>query len=76
MLDIIGKQYKMNAQCMLISIALICIFAGTSEGRTFKLGLMCPKSHLRLGWDITIAAALKGIEKAQKDGFLLDHTMQ
>ena len=52
------------------------IWTCTIEGRIFRLGLLCPKTHLRLGWDITAAAAYKGIENAQKEGYLPDHAVQ
>ena len=54
----------------------LCTAADQVSGRTFKLGLLCPKSHIRLGWDITVAAAYQAINKAHRDGILADHEIE
>ncbi|KAK2163896.1 hypothetical protein LSH36_72g00037 [Paralvinella palmiformis] len=57
---------------------LLCLWmvAGPVNGRNFKLGLLCPKSHIRLGWDITVVAAYKAIETANMNGILTNHTVE
>ena len=46
-----------------------------ADTKTFKLGLMCPRKHLRLGWDINAAAASMAIEKAKRDNLIPGHNV-
>ena len=59
--------------CILLTILLV--IPDITEARTFKLGLMCPRKHIRLGWDINAAAASLAIEKAHEDNLLPGHNI-
>lgn len=45
-------------------------------GRVFKLGLMGPRRHIRLGWDTNAAAASMAVERVERDGLLPGHHLQ
>ena len=42
----------------------------------FRLGLMCPRTHIRLGWDTNAAAATMAIDKAKNDGLMADYDVE
>jgi hypothetical protein len=56
----------------LAAIAIILAALAQAQQTHFKLGLLCPRSHIRLGWDTNAAAATMAIAQAQQDGLLAD----
>ena len=63
---------------VLKTMTTLFLIVGTIEvadTKTFKLGLMCPRKHLRLGWDINAAAASMAIEKAKRDNLIPGHNV-
>ena len=65
--------FQRNIRIFLILVTILLTIPDITETRTFKLGLMCPRKHIRLGWDINAAAATLAIEKAQEDNLMPGH---
>ena len=60
----------------LTMIILCTIMWVKAEARDFKLGLMMPRKHIRLGWDINAAGATMAIDRAEQEGLLGNHTVR
>ena len=44
--------------------------------KEYKLGMMSPFKHIRLGWDINAAAATMAVQKAEEDGILGNNSIR
>ena len=69
-------HYRYNMGFTRYCVFFLLALSHFADGKTFKLGLMCPRRHLRLGWDINAAAATLAIEKAQRDNLLPGHQIE
>lgn len=57
----------------------ICIFlslVGFIWSREFRLGMLSPFRHPRLGWENNAAAASLAVKRARKEGLLEGHTIK
>ena len=61
---------------MWITITSLFLCLGTLEAKEYRLGMLSPLSHIRLGWDINIAAASEAIKQAEADGILNGFTVK
>lgn len=61
--------------CKLILRFLTPLF-GTCLAADFKLGMLSPFKHPRLGWVNNAAAATIAIDKAKSDGLLQGHNIR
>lgn len=61
-----------------IIFRLIWLFVNVRpvNSKTFKLGMMSPFRHPRLGWEINAAAATIAVETAQSDGLVSEHNIR
>lgn len=57
---------------VLLSFGLISLVINTE----FKLGMLSPFRHPRLGWENNAAAATIAVDKAQKEGLLVGHNIR
>ena len=61
----------------LVAVALMLLLCvGPALAREFRLGMLHPRKHIRLGWDINMAAATEAIKKASADGILTNITIK
>ena len=61
---------KMRLSVGLRLISLLLISQRGLQAKTYQLGLMCPRWHFRIGWDISGAAATMAIDLAKSEGRL------
>ncbi len=57
----------------LLSVVLLILTelqAEPGDARTFKVGLLCPRRHVRLGWDIIAGAASSAVDRIHQEGIL------
>ncbi|XP_069136802.1 atrial natriuretic peptide receptor 1-like [Argopecten irradians] len=60
---------------MWITLLVLTLPMGICVGAEFKLGMLSPFKHPRLGWTNNAAAATIAIETAQSEGILSDHNI-
>lgn len=66
-------KVKIQAACFLLRLKLLLL--GSCEAREFRLGMLSPFRHVRLGWENNAAAATLAIERAQGEGLLAGHNI-
>lgn len=65
------KVYELDLS-VLLSFGLISLAVNIE----FKLGMLSPFRHPRLGWENNAAAATIAVDKARKEGLLLGHNIR
>ncbi|XP_046584899.1 LOW QUALITY PROTEIN: atrial natriuretic peptide receptor 1-like [Haliotis rubra] len=63
----------MQMACFLLRLELLLL--GSCQAREFRLGMLSPFRHVRLGWENNAAAATLAIERAQAEGLLPGHNI-
>ena len=63
---------------MICSILLVMLapWCPVGQSKEYVLGWLSPQTHVRLGWDLTAAAATMAIEQAHRDGILPNDTVR